>query len=215
MKYWLEGEELVVKNLFVEKRYSFQDVTRVNFEKCIAVYIDDKCILNVNKNFQDVIVQYDIYHLAEKYGFVIEDCTLGEEEISIFDVHAYVEQIREKMQNLFEEYVKQELGEDYEFVISTDETAFHIRMFFDIYRNGEKLSIPDERERQCYFDWENGKKKMHLVWIHLVETKYANPKMQEYKLTKRVNFEDNILEIKRMISKMKKCGVVLASQYED
>ena len=64
----------------------------------------------------------------------------------------------------FEEYVKQELGEDYEFVISTDETAFHIRMFFDIYRNGEKLSIPDERERQCYFDWENGKKKMHLVW---------------------------------------------------
>lgn len=165
MNYWIEDDELVVKRLFREKRYSFEAITRVNFQNGIAVYIGSKCILERKNLFEDVEYQYDIYHLAEKYGFIIEDTASSKTEISVLDVHFYSNQVRDMMQSLFGDYVKQELGEEYEFVISTDETPFLVRMFFDIYRNGVKLSINDEKERQWFCDWKNGKKKMHLVWI--------------------------------------------------
>lgn len=215
MNYWIEGDELVVKRLFREKRYSFEAITRVNFQNGIAVYIGSKCILERKNLFEEVEYQYDIYHLAEKYGFIIEDTASSKTEISVLDVHFYSNQVRDMMQSLFGDYVKQELGEEYEFLISTDETPFLVRMFFDIYRNGVKLSINDEKERQWFCDWENGKKKMHLVWIYLVEAEYANPKTQEYRLTKKVDLKDDIAEIKRMIAKMKEYGSVPSSQYEE
>ena len=64
MKYRLEGNELIIKGLFSEKRYDFCVLTKVCFVKNIYIYKEEKCILKEKDINQKLIYGMDIFHLA-------------------------------------------------------------------------------------------------------------------------------------------------------
>ena len=50
MNYWLDGNDLVIKKLFGEKRYSFRELTKISLKEEFYVYAGEKCVLH-DKNF--------------------------------------------------------------------------------------------------------------------------------------------------------------------
>ena len=214
MKFRLEENDLVVKKLFGEKRYPFNELTKVILNKGIQVYMDSKCIL-VEKDFSTILkCKSQIYKMAVENNLIIEDPDWFDDEISVQDVHNYGTQVRDELQPMLEECINAELGEEYELVISMDESPYHIILLFDIYHNGVKLCINDKKEVEMYSDYlMDGSKVYHLSSFELVMPEYINPSSQEFRITKRVEYTCDIIELKEQIHKMKECGCVPASQF--
>ena len=211
MKYRLEGNELIIKGLFSEKRYDFRELTKVSFAKNIYIYKDEKCILKEKDINQKLIYRMDIFHLAVKNNLIFEDRYGYENKISVGDVHDYSMSVQEKLKEKYYDYVKQELGEEYELVISTDETPYHVRIFFNVYCNGEKMYIKDEPERLWCTDYLNGKKDIHLYFFELVVPEYIDIINQKFILTKLVDMKTPLGEFEEQISIMRESGCVTVS----
>lgn len=211
MEFWLEGNELVVKSLFRKKRYSFRELTRINFEEGISIYIKEKCILHEK---YAGIYQFDIYRLAVENDLIIEDSGWYDDEISVEDIHNYGILVRQELKRLLQEYVNQELGKEYEVVILIDETRYYIRLFLDVYCDGVKLCMNDKQMIDFYFEFVKGKREFHLASFELVMPEYVNYETQEFRMTKKVGYEDVIEDFKEQINEMKMHGMLPASQFE-
>lgn len=211
MKYRIEGNALIIKGLFSEKRYDFQELTKVSFADGICIYMDDKCILKETDYNKKAIYAMDLFHLAIRNNLIFEDKGWFIDEISLDEVYDYSISVQEKIKDEFCEYVKQELGEDYELIISTDETPYHVRVFMDIYHEGEKLYIKEEPKNVWWTDWLDGKMDIHLCLFELVMPTYVDVRKQEFRLTKLVDLKDSMQEIKDQIRLMKENGMVTVS----
>lgn len=211
MKYRIEGNELIIKGLFSEKRYDFRELTKVSYAKELCVYKEDKCILKEKDVNKRVIYAMDILHLAVKNNLIVEDQEWFNDEIAVEDVYSYSMSIQEKIKAEYYDYVKRELGEEYELVISTDSTPYHVVVFVDIYRNGEKVYIKDQHEAVWFTYWLNGKMDLHLSFFELVMPTYIDVRTQDFRLTKLVDLHYDMEDIEDQIQSMKQSGVVTAS----
>ena len=211
MKYRLEGNVLVIKGLFSEKRYDFSELTKVSYENGLRLYKGEKCILEEKDYTKIVIYAMDILHLAVKNNLLVEDKEWFADEISVGDVYAYGVSVQEKIKAELYDYVKQELGEECELVLSTDESPYHLRIFINIYRAGEKLAVKDDPQSDWWTDWLNGKKDIHFWMFEVVMPTYINFQTQEFRLTKLVDWNDNLQEMKDQIYLMKQSGTVTIS----
>lgn len=214
MKFRLDGNDLVIKTLFGEKRYHFNTLTEVNLYRGIYLYMDKKCILAEKDLYTCLKFQREIYNMAVKNGLIIRDKDWFDDEISVQDIHFYGIQVKERIQNIFDEYVDTQLGNEYEFTIKADESPYHVILYFDIYKNGIKVCMDDKDEvEMCSDTLPDNNKEFHLSSFELVMPEYVNTKSQEFKITKRVDYECEIEELKEQINRMKECGIVPASKF--
>lgn len=211
MKCRIEGNQLIIKGLFSEKRYDFGGLTKVSFVNGICIYKGDKCIFKEKDWNKKDIYAMDIFHLAVKNDLIFEDQEWFDDEISVGDVYGYSMSVQEKIKEEYYDYVKQELGKEYELVISTDTTPYHVTVFVNIYRDGEKMFMKDASERIWYSNWLNGKKDIHLLFFELVMPTYIDVRKQEFRLTRMVDLHYEMQEIKDQISRMKQSGIVTVS----
>ena len=97
MKYRIEGNELIIKSLFSEKRYDFRELTKVSFVEDIYIYKEDKCIFKDNDLNNRAMYAMDIFHLAVKNNLIFEDQEWFDDEISVDDVSGYSISIHNKI----------------------------------------------------------------------------------------------------------------------
>ncbi len=211
MNYRIEGNELIIKGLFSEKRYDFRELTKVSFANAISIYKGDKCILKEKDMSKRVIYAMDIFHLAVKNELIFEDQEWFEDEISVGDVYAYGMSLQEKVKEEFYDYVKQELGEEYELVVSADSTPYHVTLSVNVYRYGEKMYINDKQACEWCTVWKNGKKDIELHSFEVFWPTYIDVREQKFELTKLVDLQIELEEIKEQISLMKQGEIVAVS----
>lgn len=211
MNYRIEGNELIIKGLFSEKRYDFRELTKVSFANAISIYKGDKCIFKEKDMSKTVIYAMDIFHLAVKNELIFEDQGWFEDEISVGDVYAYGMSVQEKIKQEYYDYVKQELGEEYELVVSVDSTPYHVTISVNVYRYGEKMYINDEQACEWCTVWKDGKKDIELHSFEVVWPTYIDVREQKCKLTKLVDLQVELEEIKEQISLMKQGEIVAVS----
>ena len=146
----------------------------------------------------------DFYHKALENGLIIEDRDWYPDEIMTYEVSSYNMYVQEKIKEACYDYVKQELGDEYELIIAEDSSPYHVVLFINVYCNGEKVCARDEGN----FYWSNGKKDIHLHYIELVMPAYIDVQKQKFRLTKEVQLDPEIEEIKYQINLMKKEKIV-------
>ena len=204
MKCQLDGNELIIKLLFSKKRYNFKDLTKVSFVDGICIYQNKECIFR-EKNIDKIqIYSMDIFHLAVKNNLIFEDEEWFNDEISVDDVSKYSISIQDMFKKQYYNYIKQELGEDYEFVISTDSTPYHVRIFLNITHNGEKVyAYNSPFMTDVYTTWLNGKKDVHLSIIELIMPHYIDAQKHDFRLTKLVDFTDIMDDLNQQIQIIK------------
>ena len=209
MNYRIEGNELIIKGLFSEKRYDFRELTKVSMVKEIRIYKGEKCILKEKSQEKRCMYAMDLMRLAVKNNLIYEEqeCWF-EEKISIDDVAAYGMSVEEKIKEEYSDYVKQELGNEYELVVTTDSSPYYFTLFVNVYRNGEKMYVNDEEECKWCYVWLNGKKDIHLPCFDVVTPIYIDVEKQKFELTKLGDLQVEMDEIKEQISLMKKSEIV-------
>ena len=213
MKLKIEGKELIVKKLFGEKRYSFREVTRLVEKGGIFIYVGDKCIFKEKNVFKMLEMPCDLDELARENGWIFETTEYFSDEIPVGEVHSYGKQVSAQLQAELQEYVNEKLGEEYKLVVCPKETPYRVHLYFDIYLNGEQMCMDDAEEVRFYTDTMHGKNEFHLSWFELVEPEYINPRKQEFRITKYVDFAEDVAEIKGQIHKMNACGIVPVSKF--
>lgn len=215
MNYWLDGNDLVIKKLFGEKRYAFRELTKISVKEGLYVYMGEQCVLQDKHFYLKADMLIDMLNLVIENGLIYEGKEWFYDEIPVSDVKFYSEQAQERIKNETNAYIKQTLGEEYELMVDTNASAYHVVIYFYVCRNGEKLGINDEKERQIYTTVVNGKKEIPITWTELVMPHYLNPQTQEFRLTKDedIDIDDLIREIKEQVDRMKACGAVSVSQF--
>lgn len=211
MKYRIEGNELIIKSLFSEKRYDFRELTKVSFVEDIYIYKEDKCIFKDNDLNNRAMYAMDIFHLAVKNNLIFEDQEWFDDEISVDDVSGYSISIQNKIKEEYYDYVKQELGDEYELEVSAEMTPYHVILFVNILRYGEKMFINDAEECKLCYVWRNGKKDIALHYFELVMPTYIDVHAQKFRLTKLVDLQAHMEEIKGQIDMMKRMKIVTVS----
>lgn len=211
MKYRIEGNELVIKGLFSEKRYDFRELTKVSFKEGICIYKKDKCIFREKDLNKTVIYAMDIFHLAVDNHLIFESQDYFEDEISLEDVYRYSVSVQEKIKEKYSDYVKQELGNEYELMVSLETTPYHATLYVNVYRDGEKMYINDEKECEWCYNWRNGIKDINLHCFDVVWPTYIDVQNQKFKLTKLVDLKVDMDEINEQIGLMKQGEIVTVS----
>ena len=86
MNYHIEGNELIIKKLFLEKRYNFRELTKLSLVNDLRVFQGNKCILTE----KDIVKKWKhymhFYHLAVKNDLMIEDQEWFDDEIFIEEI---------------------------------------------------------------------------------------------------------------------------------
>ena len=205
MKYRIEGNELIIKRLFSEKRYNFRELTKLSLVNGISIYQKEKCILKERKDMYAM----DFYHLAVKNNLIFEDREWFDEEITIRDVASYSMFVQGKIKEEYYDYVKQELGNEYELKISTDISPYHVILYVNVYCDGQKMCTEDDVE----LIWSNGKSDINLHYFELVMPTYIDERKMEFRLTKLVDLQHEMEEIKYQINRMKQETIVTVSSW--
>lgn len=206
MNYRIEGNELIVKNIFSEKRYNFRELTKLSFVNELCIFQGDKCILKEKDIVKKCKYAMQFYHMAVKNDLIIEDQEWFDDEISMEEIPKYCNEAQEWIKETYYDYVKQELGSEYELEVSADISPYHAIIFVNILCNGEKVCA--EGESELY--WSDGEADMPLIYTELVMPTYVDAKKQQFRMTKLVDIDADMKDIKYLVGKMKEKGCVTA-----
>ena len=221
MKYWLEGNELVIKKLFGKKSYSFREISKIVCQPGFEMYVGEDCIIketNFYNGWKNIIDKEKFYHIIAENNIIFEDNGYyGEEyvEINVGDEAQFCVMAMEEMKKILPDYVHEVLGIEYELIISTEETAYHRTFFFDVYKDGMKMCANDQNKMKHYGKYfiVNGRKEYHQASILMISPKHINPGEQKYVLYKYAGYQSELEEVKYEIDEMKRWGMVPASDF--
>ena len=221
MKYWLEGNELVIKKLFTQKRYSFREISKIVCHPGFEIYVGEDCVINesnFNNGWVNIIDKEKFYHLIAENNIVFEDNgSYGEDytEINLGEESRICAMAAEEMEKTIPDYVREVLGTEYELVISTEETIYHRTFYFDVFKDGIKMCVNDKNKMKYYGKYfvVNGRKEYHQASVLLISPKYINPAEEKYVLLEYSGYQAELEEVKYEIDEMKRLGMVPASDF--
>lgn len=213
MKATIQNNTLIIKTLFREQHYPFNELTRVVWKGGVFIYKGEKCIYQEKRFLKYLPIIDEIEHLAMKYGLIYETTKMFEDEIPIEEIHSYGKKVCEELQMTMQEYVTAELGREYEAVVTMKEGAYRVDLYGNIFQNGAKVCMNNEEEVTFYTHIDENWKDFQLWWTELVVPEYINPREQKFRINKKVDFTEDIIEIKEQIKKMKECGIVPVSHF--
>ena len=221
MKYWIDDNDLVIKKLFRLKRYAFHEISKIVIHSGYEVYIQENCIIkkdNFLDGWKNIVDKEKFYNLIAINNIIFDARGSYGEEFTEIDVDAASKQcvtVIAHMEEILSEYIRDVLGEGYELIISIGESTYHRTFFFDIYKDGVKMSINDKTKMKYYKKYYrvNGKKEYHLESLAFILPKYISPSEQKYVLVKNACYELELEEVKYEIDEMKRMGMVPASEF--
>lgn len=136
---------------------------------------------------------------AEKYGFILNNISINDMDhiqVNKTEAKEYIDGVLATLEEIADETLRAKYGNKFVVKNSKYEDDYHIGIFVDIYKDGEKIVIDPEYAKYDIDTNEEGKPEYHVLTELLAEPSYINPATGEYSymLDKEYYGKENIVE---------------------